>query len=133
MALNLYEKALHSPLDQLLQLQHYTNVVEMYQAAERCELITKKGNFLAGPSKKSGNGGNGHQSTPVMPMEPAPPPLTTSQGGSAMDIGAMKMTQLKCHLCGKFGHIKAFCPKNTGLDLEGAHRATIAHFQSKKR
>ena len=44
----------------------------------------------------------------------------------------MKIIQLKCYLCGKFGHIKAFCQKNTGLAFECAYKTTIAHFQFKK-
>ena len=98
-----------------MQLQTYSGnpLTEAFKAAEKAVDILGKGNFPLLPngqhSKK--NGKNDHFGYIPLPHV-EPPPLTTSQGGDAMDLSA-SLSGPKCFKCGRFGHIATFCPKKT--------------------
>ena len=118
----MFEHAVQASIFQLMQLQTYSNqsLTEAFKAAEKAANILGKGNFPLLPNrrhlKKNGRSDlSGHISTPHV----EPPPLTTSQGGDAMDLLASSGGP-KCFKCGRFGHIATFCPKKTELSADTA-------------
>lgn len=129
-AVAIFEHAIPKRLYMIMKMQTYRtdSTAEAYRAAEKAwDLFKDEMSFFNGKGKGKGkNGGNGGGGSYYAPP-PVEQPLTTSQGGDAMDISAGRVQPgIRCFKCGHYGHIAKFCPRTTGLSSDAANKATQA-------